>query len=82
MIEHKSRIRNGVPDTPMVQHFIENKHNTEDFKFIVLEIVTLYQDQGGAIHKRLAQRETFWIYRLQTLQPKGLNTNIDFSAYL
>lgn len=82
MCEHRSRIKNKVPDAPMVQHFEDKNHNPEDFKSLVLEKVSLYREQGGDIHKKLAQRETFWIHRLQTLQPKGLNTHLDFSAFL
>lgn len=47
VIEHKSRIRNRVPDVPMVQHFLEFKYRADDFRFMVLEIVTQPLDKGG-----------------------------------
>lgn len=66
----------------MVQHFVTLKHDPDAFKFAVLEIITPQADQGGDILNRLAQQETYWIHRLSTLHPTGLNTNINFAAYL
>lgn len=47
IIECKSRIRKAVPDASMVEHFLEQKHSTDDFKFVVLEVVTLTFNKGG-----------------------------------
>lgn len=81
IIEHRSRIRNLVAEAPLVQH-TEAGHAYDAFKFLVLEIITYNTDEGGDPLIKLAQREIYWIYRLRTLQPKGLNTNVDFSSYL
>lgn len=82
MTELKSKIRNAVTDAPMVQHFLDQRHSPESFKLVVWEIVTPIADKGGDINKRLIQRECFWIYKLKTIYPKGLNTHLDFSAFL
>lgn len=66
----------------MVQHFLEKGHFPDGFRFLVLEIITHITDKGGDILLKLAQQETYWIHRLNTLDPHGLNTNIDFSVYL
>lgn len=79
--EHKSRIRNAIPDAPMVQHFLDRRHSPEDFKFVVLEIVSLTADKGDDVFKKLMQQEPFWIFKLQTLHPRGLNTHMDLSVF-
>lgn len=81
-MEHRSRIKNRVMEAPMVQHFISTSHSPDSFKFIVLEVIIQTPDKGGDIHTKSAEQETFWIYKLRTLHPSGLNTNIDFSVYL
>lgn len=37
--------------------------------------------KGGDRLKTLAQRETFWIEKLQATKPSGLNEDIDFSVF-
>lgn len=75
IIEHRSRIRNAVLDAPIVQHFVEKQHDSESFTFIVLEIIVQAEDKGGDIHKRLVQQKMFWIFKLCTMHPSGLNEN-------
>lgn len=82
IIEHRSRIRNNVLEASLVQHFSEAGHAHDAFQFAVLEIITSNIDENGDPLLKSAQRETFCIYRLQTLQPKGLNSNVDFASYL
>lgn len=81
IMEHKSRIRNTVLDAPMVQHFLDAGHSPEDFKFAVLEMVTSTPDKGGDIHKKLVQRESFWIFKLKTMYPYGLNSHMDLTVF-
>lgn len=66
----------------MVQHFTELRHAFDAFQFAVLEIISPNLDEGGDPILKLTQRETFWIHRLCTLQPRGLNTYLDFAPYL
>lgn len=65
----------------MVQHFVEKGHKPEGFKFVVLEIVTIVADKGSDVLKLLAQQEMFWIFRLRTLHPHGLNIHLDYTVY-
>lgn len=68
-------------DAPMVQHFVDKQYDSYSFKFIVLDIKQV-EDKGGNIYKKLAQQELFWIFKLHTQQPSGLNTHLDFLVYL
>lgn len=65
-----------------MNHFIEACHAYDAFQFLVLEIITPNLDEGGDPLIKLAQRETFWIHRVCIMQPKGLNTVIDFAPFL
>ena len=57
-------------DTTIAEHFNMEDHRLEDFTIIGIE-----QIKNKDIHLRKI-RESFWIKRLQTLKPKGLNMNL------
>lgn len=80
--EHISRILHKVLEVPLVQHFMDLQPPEEDFSCIVLETL---RDSIG-IHKDLywvlLQCESFWIFKLKSLIPRGLNQEIDFSVFL
>lgn len=80
--EHRSRIRSGVLDAPIVQHLVDKNHISDSFKFIVLEIIAQIDDKQGDIHVKLVQQDLYWIYKLCTMYPYGLNPSIDFLACL
>lgn len=67
-------------EVPLVQHFSQKQHNCTAFRVVVLETVKWlpYIDT----YKRLLQREAWWIFRLGTLHPRGLNNEIEFGVYL
>ena len=50
-------------------HYMEKGHNIEN-----LEIVCLEKIRGNDIHLRKI-RESFWIHKLKTILPHGLNKN-------
>lgn len=78
--EHVSRIHNKVLEAPLVQHFIDLQHSENDFSCVVLETL---KDSGGThkdLHQTLLQHESFWIFKLKSLIPHGLNQEIDFSG--
>lgn len=64
--------------TTMVSHFQVIKHKEKDFTFTVL-----YAAQtNNADMQKLLLRQAFWIYRLNSLSPYGMNLDLDYSAYL
>lgn len=78
--EHISRIKQQVLEAPLVNHFISAKHEPTDFRVVVLETIqpAVYRD----CLRLLLQRESFWIFRLGTLSPEGLNIDLDLSAFI
>lgn len=69
-------------EAPLVQHFLEVKCSPEDFKLVELVKIVQRSDNRIDLHKLLLQQEMFWIFRLKTLVPKGLNVEIDYSEFL
>ena len=65
---HLSSIRNNNSN-PIAEHFNSDKHNIKD-----IEIVGLEKIKKNDIHLRKI-RESFWIKKMGTLHPKGLNQN-------
>ncbi|XP_069617342.1 uncharacterized protein [Ranitomeya imitator] len=77
IISHKSTIRCGKIWLPLPAHFKEARHNISQLRFQVLEKV--HRPRRGGNHiQLLKQRETYWIYTLDTLSPRGLNREIDW----
>lgn len=80
--EHKYAIRTKNIDYPMAKHFRDSGHvNINDLKVMVLEVVEK-NIRGGDRLKLLLQRETYWIYTLNSMVFPGLNEELDFSPYL
>lgn len=50
-------------------------------KFMVIDGVTINR-RGGDREKSLRKKEVGWIHRLDTLQPKGLNSDFDLYLFL
>lgn len=80
VLEHISRVRNRVTKAPLTHHFLTYQHECTDLRVSVLEVIKkqVFADK----HKNLLRREAWWIYRLGTLQPEGLNNELDLSVYL
>ena len=68
MSNHLSAIRHHKED-PVPQHFSSDGHSLKDFRWQGIEKIRC-QD----IHMRKI-RESFWINKLNTLEPSGLNQN-------
>ncbi len=82
MAEHRYAIRTGNMNYPMAKHFIQAKHGSDsNLKVIGIEHVSL-NIRGGDRLRRLKQRKTFWIHKLDALSYPGLNEDIDFSPFL
>ena len=63
---HRSHISKNV-GTPLTMHFNQSNHSLEDMRCIVIEEVNNF-----SLSERL-RRENFWISKLKTLLPHGLN---------
>ncbi|CAB1346062.1 unnamed protein product [Coregonus sp. 'balchen'] len=50
-------------------------------RYIGIEMVKM-SHRGGDIERKLLQRESFWIHRLNTLSPLGLNEEFDLKPFL
>ena len=66
---HLSSIRR-MKDDPVANHFQEGEHMLRDVKIIGIEKM-----KTRDIHFRKV-RESFWIQKLKTLTPQGLNQNL------
>ncbi|XP_077113688.1 uncharacterized protein LOC143768964 [Ranitomeya variabilis] len=73
---HKSTIRCKKTWLPLPYHFVAANHSVSQLRFQVLEQVERPR-RGGDHIKLLRQRESYWIFTLQTLTPKGLNRELD-----
>lgn len=82
ILEHKSKIKHAHLDAPLVDHFVSKGHRYDDFKFVVLEVIKTNKYDRKDIRKVLLKREAFWIYRLNTIHPHGLNASLDLSCFL
>ncbi|CAJ0966666.1 unnamed protein product [Ranitomeya imitator] len=79
--QHKSTIRCNKTHLPLPFHFSAKNHNIAQLRFQVLEQVDIPR-RGQNRTKMLQKREAYWIYTLQTLEPKALNRDYDVSAFL
>ena len=59
---------NQAFSSSVATHFNSSDHSLADFSFMPIDIV---KDDFNRLSK-----EAFWIHKLQTLQPNGLNSNL------
>ena len=64
---------------PAIRHFSQTGHNFEhDAKFTIIEqIRNLNKEKQKKTRKILEHREDFWMLKLKTLQPYGLNDKLN-----
>ena len=79
--EHRSSIRNQDPKSPVAMHFMSAKHNVASLKYQGIEHVKCPR-RGGDVNRLLLQRESFWIYTLNTMSPKGMNEDFSINHFL
>lgn len=80
--EHQSRIKHSVLKAPLVQHFWDKNHKFNYFNFVVLEKGSMQPCEHKDLYRLLLQQETFWISKLNTVMPNGLNLEVDYSVFL
>lgn len=79
MLEHQSRIRLKVAEAPLVEHFLSAGHKEDDFFHTVLHVG---RSKGKDLLTELLKTEVYWIHRLGTISPAGMNISLDLSCYL
>ncbi|XP_071980562.1 uncharacterized protein [Engystomops pustulosus] len=77
--KHKSDIRCNKLLLPLPHHFHQAKHRISQLKFQVVEHVPIPR-RGGNRVKQLLLREAFWIHRLDTMTPHGLNREYEIQS--
>lgn len=70
--QHKSTIRTKKLGLPLPDHFLSNNHHVYQLKFQVIDWVPKSR-RGGDRGLALTKKELFWIRKLGTLHPHGLN---------
>ncbi|CAJ0947418.1 unnamed protein product [Ranitomeya imitator] len=70
--QHKSTIRCGRTLLPVPAHFSQNNHTVAQLKYQIIDWIPPMRRGGNRIEK-LKIRESYWIHKLQTLFPLGLN---------
>ncbi|OCT76084.1 hypothetical protein XELAEV_18031272mg [Xenopus laevis] len=83
--EHKNAIRNfkagTYTDIAVSRHFFNAKHNVCKLRWKVLEVVPR-PVRGGDHNTLLLQREARWIRPLESINPKGMNEQLNLSCFL
>ncbi|OCT89505.1 hypothetical protein XELAEV_18018126mg [Xenopus laevis] len=79
--QHKSSINLGNIRLPVSKHFLEAGLVADQLKYMVLEGIPPLKF-GGNRELKLKQREVWWIHRLKTLAPSGLNRDYDLYLFL
>ncbi|CAB1313720.1 unnamed protein product [Coregonus sp. 'balchen'] len=77
---YRISIRNQDPKSPVAMHFMTARH-VASLKYMGIVHVKVPR-QGGDIDRRLLQRESYWIFSLETMSPKGLNEDFPISHFL
>lgn len=81
--EHRNLIKGGCDKHSVPRHFL--LHHNKDFKGLVVMAIesisgnTLTENERFAL---LCKREAFWIFKLNTLSPNGLNEEIELHNFI
>lgn len=67
-------------ESSVARHFHEHQHHVSDLKWLVLE--QIYEEESYIVSKKLLQRETYWIDKLETLVPNGMNEICNYNVYI
>ncbi|CAB1337497.1 unnamed protein product [Coregonus sp. 'balchen'] len=79
--EHRSNIWAGETKNLVAVHFVQTGHPISSLRYIGIEMVKMSRREGD-IERKLLQRESFWIHRLNTLSPLGHNEEFDLKPFL
>lgn len=82
IMEHKSRIKNKIPEAPLVEHFIQAGHALEELRFFAFFKSKSHPYNIVDVPKCLQQLEATWIFKMNSLEPHGLNQELDLSVFI
>ena len=69
---HRSTIKTKKLKEPVGEHFNLEGHKWEDMAVVVID----HNPNWSDVERK--RKEKFWMHRLQTFRPKGINKSIDF----
>ena len=79
-INNHRKDANKSSSIPVCLHFNNTSHNlNRDAKFIIIEQLKSFEGDKELLRSRLQRRKDFWIRELKTLQPLGLNMELNSS---
>ncbi|OCT74510.1 hypothetical protein XELAEV_18033490mg [Xenopus laevis] len=70
--KHKLTIRKKITTLPVPYHFHQAKHSVSQLKFQVIETVNVPRRDGNR-WLQWKYQEMYWIHKLDTIWPRGLN---------
>lgn len=80
--EHVANISKGFLNHSVSRHF-RMVHNRDPRLLTFYGIDKIASNwRGTDLKKAVSQNETQWLYRLQTMQPQGLNIELDLNCFL
>lgn len=80
--EHLTNIKNGYPNHSVSRHF-KLCHDSDPSLCTFYGIDKISRDWRGTHMKRaVSKNETYWLYKLQTMQPHGMNIDLDLNCFL
>ena len=69
-------------EAPLTEHWLLSNHDIESLRFFGLtQIKPEKMNQKDSL-QMLLQKEAYYIFKLKTLHPNGLNNSFDLSCYL
>lgn len=84
MNNHRSAIRlalsSGKADQPVPKHWLQLKHTLPQFRHMIIDCVPVPR-RGGNRELKLLQRESMWIFKLDTVSPRGLNETLPMAPF-
>lgn len=65
----------------VAEYWVEARYSPAAFRFMTIDRVPI-KTHDGDFDRTLLQRETYWIYELDCVAPKGLNGQLVLSCFL
>ncbi|CAI9573182.1 unnamed protein product [Staurois parvus] len=80
--EHFRDIRSNDPESNLAQHYAKYHGGKLDGTKVKGFYALHFPQRRGDFDRELLKKEKYWIYKLDTLYPKGLNVECDLQVFL